>query len=386
MSSDLIFIYKKLRILLYSEHIYSYLVIIYVTRFDKIVILCYIIVIINFVFIKGMIVMSYTMGKSMLYGDYLKCWLKLYKAPELKRTSYDRLERTINTKIIPVLGNKLISEITSEDIQSLIFGLTFKGYSHSLIKKTYDTLKASFTYAVINDHITKSPMLSIKPPSIKNNPPKEMRIFTDDEIKTLVMEMKKEYGNGKPIYRYGYAYLLMLHTGIRVGECLALKKSDYNVKRKTICIHSNIVSVTKRDENYNALTGFDVIEQNTPKTQSSRREIFLNETAQCAINKLLEYNTESKYIVSAKNNSFVDPQQFRKAFYNLLKNCGVEKTGLHSLRHTFASKMFQEGCNIKVVSKILGHSSVKITYDTYVHLLETQVSDAVYCLDKAFAC
>jgi site-specific recombinase XerD len=66
----------------------------------------------------------------------------------------------------------------------------------------------------------------------------------------------------------------------------------------------------------------------------------------------------------------------------VLKNAGIkERYGIHALRHTFASMLFSKGVDVKIVSKLLGHSSVKITYDTYVHLFENDIKCVTCVLD-----
>ena len=73
----------------------------------------------------------------------------------------------------------------------------------------------------------------------------------------------------------------------------------------------------------------------------------------------------------------------REHFTAFLKRAGIEKTGIHSLRHTFASNLFARGVDVKTVSHLLGHSSVKITYDTYIHLIKGVDHEAVAVLDEA---
>ena len=70
------------------------------------------------------------------------------------------------------------------------------------------------------------------------------------------------------------------------------------------------------------------------------------------------------------------------SFHALLKNAGIDgEYGIHALRHTFASMLFAKGVDVKIVSKLLGHSTVKITYDIYVHLFEKDISHVTSVLD-----
>ena len=83
-----------------------------------------------------------------------------------------------------------------------------------------------------------------------------------------------------------------------------------------------------------------------------------------------------------RNGDVVPPDRFERTFYSILKRAGIEKTGMHALRHTFASNLFAKGVDVKTVSHLLGHSSVKITYDTYIHLIKGVDREAVAVLDE----
>lgn len=313
--------------------------------------------------------------------DYIDNWLYSVKIYDLKRTSFDRLERTIYSKIVPYVGDVDLTNLSSMKIQEILNRLMSQKYSHSEIKKVYNVFNTIINYALIREDLHKNPMLVVKLPSAKLCPKKAMRIFTDDEIYLILNELSIKTNSSKYKYIYRDAYILMLHTGLRTGEILSLRKKDYDSDKNTVCIHADVVTVKNRDTYYRAKTGYETIIQSTPKTESSHREIYLNETAKEAVTSMIT-NSNGDYLICNTQGKLVDPQQFLKSWYRILINAGIEKTGLHTLRHTFASKLFDKGCNVKIVSKMLGHASVKITYDTYIHLLEHHVSDAVYMLDN----
>ena len=94
--------------------------------------------------------------------------------------------------------------------------------------------------------------------------------------------------------------------------------------------------------------------------------------------------SELPLLIADSKQKVVPPERLERTFYYLLKNVGIEKTGLHSLRHTFASTLFAQKVDIKTISKLLGHASIQITLDTYVHLFEDIDHDAVAQLDDLF--
>ncbi len=110
----------------------------------------------------------------------------------------------------------------------------------------------------------------------------------------------------------------------------------------------------------------------------------MNKNASAALERLCERFPDSKYIVSSSKNDIVPPERIERTFYRMLNNVGIPKTGTHTLRHTFASTLFEADVNIKKISAILGHASAKITLDTYIHLIEKTDHEAVKKLDDLF--
>lgn len=315
--------------------------------------------------------------------EYMNGWLYTYKSCELKPASFDRLERTIESNILPVLGEEAWNTITSDDIRLFLNSLITRGYSYSVIKKSYDALKACYHFSMIREDIDKNPMLSINPPSKNIKPPKEIRILSRNEINLLKEEINRRDGMGNYIWPYGHAYILMLNIGVRSGEMIGLNWNDIDWDKRISKIRKNVVTKRIRGNNFQPKSGYETIIQYSLKTSKSRRNLYLNDNALETLMILKENNAFNMCdsIIQNRFGNVVSPQQFYRTFQNILKNAGVVGAGLHVLRHTFASMLFEKGCDIKIVSELLGHSSVKITYDTYIHLIEEQPTDALKLLD-----
>jgi len=100
-----------------------------------------------------------------------------------------------------------------------------------------------------------------------------------------------------------------------------------------------------------------------------------------AILALKEINGSFTYICSSKNNKPVPKRAFDRAYRQICSRAGIDPAGVHSLRHTFASKLFRKGADIKTVSELLGHATTKITYNTYIHIMPEQKKSAIALLD-----
>ena len=111
--------------------------------------------------------------------------------------------------------------------------------------------------------------------------------------------------------------------------------------------------------------------------------ISINNAALDALRHLQEITGSFKYVLSAVNGTMVKPRKFANTFKTIQKNCGFEKTyGIHALRHTFASNLFNKGTDVKIVSKLLGHSSTSITCNIYIHVIEDVKAQAVALIDE----
>lgn len=315
------------------------------------------------------------------FMTYMTDWLLNAKKGKIKDSSYDRLENTAKHQVIPMIGDMHLSEIVTEDINSMLKSLKDNGLSYSSVKKAYDCTKAMFEYAIKKRDITINPMSLVEIPHESEFEKKEIRFFTKDEASRIVEECSRLYSTGTPVYPYGDAFILILNTGLRMGELLGLQKSDIDLTERVINIRRNAQVVKNRNSDGSRSTGRRVV-LSTTKTYSGRRCISLNKSAYEAIQRLCKAHPESEYVVCGIKGNQVTHERFERSFYRILQNCNIEQTGVHSLRHTFASMLFANGTDIKTISTLLGHASVKITMDTYVHLIQDTGKQAVNQLDE----
>ena len=175
----------------------------------------------------------------------------------------------------------------------------------------------------------------------------------------------------------------MLNTGIRLGEAIGLKKTDWNKGESTLHIQRNIQSISKRDNGGNRVQGKQLV-ANTTKTYSGDRIIPLNKAATEAIQRLCEQHPDAECIICSSKGDMIPPERLERTFYRILKNVGISQAGLPSLRHTFASMLFKEEVDVKTISELLGHASIQITLNTYVHLIGKPKHTAVDKLDEKF--
>ena len=187
--------------------------------------------------------------------------------------------------------------------------------------------------------------------------------------------------DGKPLYKYGPAYTLILNTGLRMGEALSLCWDDVDLENHTITVAKNSVMTKRRDSDGNKIGGYKLQTQNSTKTSNGNRVIPINRSAEEALLALKSGN-DTPYVIVNNNGKPVLPSNFERSFHTVLMKARIDGNyGIHTLRHTFAIMLFAKGVDVKIVSRLLGHSTVKITYDIYVHLFEEYISNVTCVLD-----
>ena len=296
-------------------------------------------------------------------------WLQVFKFPSVERTTYDRLECTAQHQVFPLIGEKIVSDITAADLKSVLNHWMNQGYAYTTVKKVHILLNEYFRYLTEEGFIQKNPMQSV--PMMKRANflaaqdkeclPEQEQVFTPTEIAKFKWEAFSTFANGKRKYQQAAAYILMLNTGLRTGELLGLLNSDIDLERRVLHLERGVKEVWRRD-GLQAEPGRDV-KVGKLKSATSKRTVPLNDTAIAMIQDL------------RKEGDFTRPVNFRKRYYRILAAAGIEKKGLHSLRHTFASSLVngikQEDGTIKSltprqVADLLGHSTSQITELYYV--------------------
>ena len=313
---------------------------------------------------------------------FITNWLTTVKSNNLKPSSYDRLEATINDNIVPTIGYHKFSELTAQQIQEeLINKMRDKNYSYSTIKKAYNAINACYKYAISIRRMDYNPVSAVSLPSIHQFEKKPIRWFNDDEIKRFKEQCIFKYKNGKYRFPLGYGMIFIMNTGLRLGEALAVKWKNVNWDKKQLSVESNVVMAVDRKSGKKKRVQ---INQDFLKTKSSKRIIPLNNTAIDALTQIkkIRYFGDDSYILCTEIGTQNKPRNFCRTFEEILKRSEIEKCGIHTLRHTFASKLFAKNVDVKTVSMLLGHADVTITYNIYIHLIQQQKANAVQLLDE----
>lgn len=311
------------------------------------------------------------------FSSSLNEWYINFKRDRLKRSAQDTFESTLKNHIFCAFPNKSVIEIDANMIQFLINEKKLR-YSISTVKKIFNILNQYFSYLCANRIIVHNPMqsCSYKTHQSKVDDTKE-KIFTDEEIIKIKEIINCKNNNGAFVYKDAHVFNLILNTGLREGEVLALKNSDIDLTNKTLSVNKEIREVRKRNKIGETTKGIENI-ITSPKSKSGFRTIPLNKEAINSIKILQESSPNNDdFLIHDGNGNFLSENALRKRFKRILNKVGIENKSIHMLRHTFATKMVSGIINektgkieiipIEVVSRILGHSSIQTTERIYVH-------------------
>lgn len=182
------------------------------------------------------------------------------------------------------------------------------------------------------------------------------RVLSQPEQAALVRAAQRD---GDP---EGFGVLLSLFTGIRIGELCSLKWGDISLSDGVLNVNRTI----RRIENCGGGRHRTVIDIGSPKSASSVRRIPLPQFLLQMVAEKKKNAGEDDYILSG-NHKYVEPRRCQYRFKRLIQRAGIQDINFHALRHTFATRCVELGIDIKTVSELLGHSSVNMTLNRYVH-------------------
>ncbi len=285
---------------------------------------------------------------TMTVGEWVTEWLSVYKKNKMKPTSYRRLKQS--AAHLDSISHFRLDKLSPVTIQAL-YNEKSEVLSQSAVAKIHKVLFGAYKQAKRLDMITENPMDKVDAPKVAKP---AIDIFTDGEIYKIFFWM-----NCNHYYRkYIPLFLLLLMTGARIGEILALHWTEVNFTNSSIFIKYNKM----------ATAGEHFVE---PKTAAGKREIpipkdllnvlkIMAQNANLTRLDSLVYHTDSGRSLTYRN--------IYRMWAILRKACHFNKT-IHVFRHTYATRMLAAGVPVIEVARCLGHSSPSVTLNMYGHAI-----------------
>ncbi len=290
---------------------------------------------------------------------YCEEWLAAVKLKH-KASTYCKYEAICRKHIIPALGSYPISKISTVQIEQFLTKKLFhEDLSPSTVKGYLCVLKLIFAYA---NQIGCQTVCSFAGLSVQQKQ-RSMRVLSKEEQKLLSDFLCRDMNTVK------LGIYLSLYTGIRIGELCALQWKHISFEEKTLHVTATMQRIT-----VNELGAKTKVIITPPKSVCSNRMIPLTDSL---LRLLREYKcSEEAYLLTGKTEQFMEPRALQYHFKKCMRGCGLDDVNFHALRHTFATRCAEAGFEMRTLSEILGHSSVNITLNRYVHSsMETKRSN-----------
>ncbi|RAP23480.1 hypothetical protein C2W64_03096 [Brevibacillus laterosporus] len=314
---------------------------------------------------------TYIEPSKMTYIDFMHNWLE-DKKTTVKARTLEFYSFLVERHILPTIGGMELSKITPRDIQSLYNSLKEAGnLSDENIRKVHTIINDSLDKAFRWEMIAKNPASLVDSPKVSR---KEIVVWDENEIQQFLATAKES--------RYYVAFLIALTTGMRQGEILGLRWKDIDEDNRTFSIVQTL-SHDGKEFNVGA------------KSDSGNRRISIDEQTLNQILKLKHrYKVEMlenrplykdhDLVICTSVGTPLSPRNLNRSFDSIIKKGNVRKIRFHDMRHTHASLLLKQGVNPKIVSERLGHANVRITLDTYSHLLPNLQKETVDEFGKIF--
>lgn len=306
---------------------------------------------------------DYQLANQSLYAykgtvrEWFESWLTQHVAPKVKQSTYASYRHKLETYVFPYLGDKKLVKLTQKFLQEWVYSFE-KKLSPSSIKVIFRVLQSGLESAKNQHFRVDNPCEGCLLPKIRTNKVKALSKSQQKDLVSVARQSQK-----------GFPIMLALETGMRIGEICGLKWQDINFTDGFLQVQRTRQRVTKIDGRGTLLT------EDSPKTLHSNRTIPLSPQL-LEVLKDRQLSNQSQYVINQKGKP-MEPRSLGRHFKALTHHLGWSGLSFHSLRHTFATRCVELGINIAAVSSLMGHSSIKTTFDTYTTTFYSEKQAAI---------
>lgn len=372
---------------------------------------------------------SLSQPSDISFSDLLDYWLDKDVRMTCKAVTVENYKKKIRLYIKPKLGMYRIKNITKQNIKDFLLGMYDEGFSLNTISVCKSILTKCFDYAIDSHLLSSSPAYKIRMPKKGGKPPKkatrsEPHIYvTADQIGKIF----ERFPEGTPNH---LALMLGYHCGLRLGETFALVWQDIDFQNKTISINRQIQwqadknRTNKKNSNGTNEAGDGYWYFSEPKYGSYRTITIDDELAgllkreKAKRDKARDYydtfytkyyvdekiilngaplsmqviapikstgKNEVEFINVRENGTYITPRTLQHTSFVIHHKLGMQDWDFHSLRHTHATMLEEQGASMLYIARRLGHKKINVTADVYAnHLTDTLKSRGDKILNGMF--
>lgn len=294
--------------------------------------------------------MGIELDNDITVGEWAETWLRTYKSG-VEYSTREMYAKVIKNYVVKTLGGMKLKDIKLAHLQKII---NENSHKERTIKIFSITINQMLEQAVINDLIVKNPARGMKLPTSQKTISK--RALTSEEmekIKTLQLSAKDKC-----------FVMLLLYTGMRKSEALAITKSDINSEDMLITINKTLVFKVNQSE----------IKHN-PKTKAGVRIVPILAPLKDILGQYIE-SISTDLLFPASDGGTMSDTGYRRMWQRFCTAMGTKEITAHMFRHNYATILYNAGIDVKAAQTFLGHSSISVTMDIYTHLGEKNRDEA----------
>lgn len=298
---------------------------------------------------------------------WFETWIHEYKENSVKRGTVKVYQSSYSNYIDDVFGKKKLKDIRPEHVQKLYNDMKRDGYNTNTIEIASIVLGGMYKQAYKNGLIKKNPVPLATLPKAEQH--KERRVLTADEQDIFMKYAKKS--------KYCEIFEIALSTGMRCGEIRGLTWENVDFQKRLIHVRHTIAR---------EMGGFML---DTPKTQSSKRDIPMLDNVYALLKKQKKVQSEARLLAGSEwepaaglenlvfttyTGAPIDKGYLKSSIDGIVKHindAGIsfEHITMHTFRHSFATRCIEKGMSPQTLKTILGHSKLSMTMDLYAHVL-----------------
>lgn len=292
------------------------------------------------------------------FGSVAQRWREVTsKAGNLSEKSRGTYVSVLALHVEPVIGHVRIEDVKPSHVEAVMVRMAERNLSPAYRHQAHKAISAVMKSAIRDGLIGTNPTREV--PAPRGNA-KERVVPDRDTVRTMIASAGDE--------RLRTFLVIASHTGLRIAEILNLRWADVNYETKTITV------VRGKGGKARAVYLTPTLAE---QLRTWRREQSAERLAASW------WSTEGDWIITTEIGTRMDEHNWRRHHFNPLRDTVAPGVTPHSLRHAFATIGLEEGVPIRVISEQLGHTSTRITQDTYSHVTARLLEEAGDAMERA---
>jgi integrase len=301
---------------------------------------------------------------------FLDEWLQESAKPSVRARTFIRYEELVRLHLKPLLGYIRLAKLSPQQLQAAMTRWSAQGLAPRTVEQIRAVLRRALNQALRWNLVTRNVATLVDSPKYERA---KIRVLSPDEARTFVQAVQAD--------DYGALYLTALTLGLREGEVLGLRWEDVDLESRMLRVSYSLQRIEGK------------LQLVPPKTERSRRTLTIPAVLISALRahrvRQMEWKLalgvrwqETGFVFTTPIGTPIDARNMQRRYYSSLSKAGLPKLRFHDLRHSCASLLLAQNVPARVVMELLGHSQIKLTLDTYSHVMPALLKDASSAIDR----